>query len=103
MTILSGWTTRVERQGAAVVIAAACWGVGIGAMGFSKNLWIVLGCLALAGAADTVSGLFRGAIWNQTIPTELRGRLAGVEMISYLSGPRLGNTRAGWVASKTSN
>jgi hypothetical protein len=60
-------------------------------------------CLAAAGAADTVSGLFRGTIWNETIPGDLRGRLAGVEMISYLSGPLLGNARAGWVASVTSN
>ena len=59
--------------------------------------------LALAGAADAVSGVFRATIWNETIPTELRGRLAGVEMISYLSGPLLGNARAGWVATISSN
>jgi hypothetical protein len=42
-------------------------------------------------------------MWNETIPGDLRGRLAGVEMISYLSGPLLGNARAGWVASVSSN
>lgn len=47
-----------------------------------------------------VSGLFRQVIWNQTVPNEMRGRLSGIEMISYMSGPLLGNTRAGWVASK---
>jgi hypothetical protein len=47
--------------------------------------------------------VFRGTIWNETIPSDLRGRLAGVEMISYLSGPLLGNARAGWVASISSN
>jgi hypothetical protein len=57
----------------------------------------------MAGAADSVSGVFRGTIWNETIPADLRGRLAGVEMISYLSGPLLGNARAGWVASISSN
>ncbi|HET9941758.1 MAG TPA: MFS transporter, partial [Terriglobia bacterium] len=59
--------------------------------------------LALAGAGDNVSAIFRGTIWNETIPGDLRGRLAGVEMISYLSGPVLGNVRAGWVASIASN
>lgn len=50
-----------------------------------------------------ISGIFRMTIWNETIPSELRGRLAGVEMISYLSGPLLGNARAGWVASVSTN
>ena len=52
---------------------------------------------------DAVSALFRMTMWNETIPGTLRGRLAGVEMISYLSGPLLGNARAGWVASISSN
>jgi hypothetical protein len=55
--------------------------------------------LAIAGAADMVSGLFRMTIWNQTIPDHLRGRLASIEMISYLTGPYLGNGEAGVVAS----
>jgi len=46
-----------------------------------------------------MSGLFRGIIWNETVPNELRGRLSGIEMISYMSGPLLGNARAGWMAS----
>jgi hypothetical protein len=77
MTLFSGWTGGIRRHGLAV-------------------------CLAAAGAADMVSGLFRMTIWNQTIPTKLRGRLAGVEMISYMTGPLLGNARAGWMASVTS-
>jgi len=56
-------------------------------------------CLLLAGAADMVSGLFRMTIWNQTIPDHLRGRLAGIEMVSYMTGPLLGNAEAGIVAS----
>src|SRR5262249_53385275 len=61
-----------------------------------------LACLALAGAADMVSALFRMTIWNETIPSHLRGRLAGVEMISYMTGPLLGNARAGWLATARS-
>lgn len=99
MTVFSGWTSRVQRQGAAVLWAAAAWGVAIVALGFSHSLPLAVGCLALAGAADMISGLFRMTIWNQTIPDTLRGRLAGVEMISYMTGPLLGNARAGFVAA----
>ena len=45
-----------------------------------------------------ISGVFRGSIWNQTIPNYLRGRMAGIEMISYLTGPYLGNAKMGFVA-----
>jgi MFS family permease len=103
ITLFSGWTKHVDRHGAAVVIAAALWAVAIVALGFANNLATAVLCLALAGAADSVSAIFRGTIWNETIPTGLRGRLSGVEMISYLSGPLLGNARAGWVASVSSN
>lgn len=103
ISFFSGWTSKVERHGAAVVVAAALWGVAVVGLGFAPTLAGALVCLALAGAADTVSGIFRQTIWNETIPSELRGRLAGVEMISYLSGPLLGNARAGWVASISSN
>ena len=102
-TIFSGWTSKVNRHGAAVVIAAASWALAIVFVGFSSSLPLAVVCLAMAGAADSVSGVFRGTIWNETIPSDLRGRLAGVEMISYLSGPLLGNARAGWVASISSN
>jgi MFS family permease len=99
MTVLSGWTKKMTRRGAAVVLAAGAWGVAVIALGHSPNLGMALGCLVLAGAADGVSGLFRMTIWNETIPSHLRGRLAGVEMISYMTGPLLGNARAGWMAS----
>lgn len=102
MTLFSGWTGRVKRHGAAVIVAAGLWGVAIAALGYAPNLPLAVLCLSAAGAADMVSGLFRMTIWNETIPTELRGRLAGVEMISYMTGPLLGNARAGWVASISS-
>jgi MFS family permease len=61
--------------------------------------WVALLFLALAGGADMMSGLFRSIIWNETVPNQLRGRLSGIEMISYMSGPLLGNARAGWMAA----
>jgi MFS family permease len=62
-------------------------------------LWLALLCLAVAGASDMISGVFRMIIWNQTIPDHLRGRLAGIELISYHTGPMLGNAESGIVAS----
>jgi MFS family permease len=98
-TLTSGWTGRVRRHGAAVLWAATVWGVAITVLGFATTLPVALGGLALAGAADMVSGLFRMTIWNQTIPDALRGRLAGIEMVSYSSGPLLGNVESGLVAA----
>ncbi|WP_284617634.1 MFS transporter [Aquabacterium humicola] len=96
--LFSGWAGRVTRHGRAVVIAAAAWALGIVALGFAPSLMLALACLAAAGAADMVSGVFRGTIWNETIPNTLRGRLAGIEMISYLTGPLIGSARAGFMA-----
>ena len=97
-TIGSGWTGRVHRHGLMVLIAAALWGVGIVGVGLSHLLWLTLFCLAFAGAADMVSGIFRSIIWSQTIPDHLRGRLAGIEMLSYSTGPLLGQLRSGLMA-----
>ncbi len=98
-TITSGWTRRVHRHGRAVVYAACGWGVAIALFGLADVLWLALLCLALAGGADAISGVFRATIWNETIPDRLRGRLAGVEMISWSSGPMLGNAEAGIAAA----
>lgn len=99
MSAFSGWTRRVKRHGAAIAISAALWGVTIILFGLSTNLLIALFFLALSGAFDGLSGIFRGTMWNETIPNTLRGRMAGIEMISYLSGPKLGDTEAGLVAA----
>ncbi|MBU2667639.1 MFS transporter [Actinoplanes bogorensis] len=97
-TLGSGWTGKVHRHGLMVVIAAGFWGVGIIGVGLSQTLWLTLLCLAFAGAADMISGIFRMIIWSQTIPDHLRGRLAGIEMLSYTTGPLLGQLRSGLMA-----
>lgn len=99
VSLTSGWTSRVHRHGRAVVLAAALWGTAIAAAGVSGNVWLVLLFLTLGGAADMVSGIFRGVMWNQTIPDELRGRLAGIELLSYSVGPQLGQTYVGGMAA----
>lgn len=98
-SLTSGWTKRVHRHGVAVVLAAGVWGAGVTVFGLAQGLPLALASLAVAGAADSVSGIFRTTIWNQTIPDRLRGRLAGIEMISYTSGPLLGNVESGLVAA----
>ncbi len=98
-TLTSGWTKKVHRHGLFVSIAAALWGVAMIFFGFAHNLYLALFCLALAGGFDMISGVFRMTIWSQTIPNYLRGRLAGLEMISYTSGPKLGDAEAGIVAT----
>ncbi len=101
ISFYSGWTNEIKRQGVAIAVAASVWGVAIILFGalLKLNFVAALVFLALAGGADAVSGIFRSTLWNQTIPTELRGRLSGIEMISYLSGPKLGDTEAGLVAA----
>jgi MFS family permease len=94
-TVSSRWTGRVHRHGLAVAVAATGWGVAIVGFGLSGTLWLALLFLTLAGASDMVSGIFRSTIWNQTIPDHMRGRLAGIEMLSYSTGPTLGNLRSG--------
>jgi MFS family permease len=95
----SGWTSRVHRHGWGVILAAIGWGVAITAFGLASSLPLALVFLALAGAADSISGIFRGVIWSQTIPDRLRGRLASIELVSYSTGPLLGDFEAGTVAS----
>jgi MFS family permease len=97
----SGWAGRVRRHGRAIALAAAAWGLAITGLGFAPDLAVALALLVLAGGADMLSGVFRDTLWNQTIPDQLRGRLAGVELISYGLGPSAGQIRAGAVASIT--
>ncbi|WP_441246382.1 MFS transporter [Kitasatospora sp. McL0602] len=98
VSVTSGWTSAIHRHGRMLVLAALGWGVAITLAGLAGNVWLVLLCLAFAGGADQISGIARSTIWNQSIPDELRGRLAGVELLSYSVGPQLGQVRAGGMA-----
>jgi MFS family permease len=101
-TALSGWTARVTRHGRAIVLAAMAYGGFVALAGLSQSIWLAVFFFALAGGADMISAVFRGTIWNQTIPDNLRGRLAGIEMLSYSIGPLAGQVRAGVVADRWS-
>ena len=99
-SVTSGWTKNIHRHGLMVTGAAVLWGVAIVFFGLSDSVVLALAFLFAAGFFDMISGIFRGAIWNQTIPNYLRGRLASIEMISYLTGPMLGSAKMGIVAEK---
>jgi MFS family permease len=99
-TALSGWTSRVVHHGRAIVLAAMAYGAFIAMAGMSPTIWGALFFFTCAGAADMISAVFRGTIWNQTIPDNLRGRLAGISMLSYNLGPLGGQVRAGIVADR---
>ena len=100
-TLTSSWSRRIHRYGRAIVVAAALWGLGIALFGFSSSLWLVFLGLAIGGGADAISGIFRQTMWNESIPPEMRGRMAGMEMISYSLGPTAGQFRAGVMAAWT--
>ena len=97
-SVTSGWTRNVNRHGLMVVLAAVFWGIAILFFGLASSIVPALIFLAAAGFFDMISGVFRGSIWNQTIPNYLRGRMASIEMISYLTGPYLGSAKMGLVA-----
>jgi MFS family permease len=99
--LTTGWVGRVRRQGLAVYISVAAWGVAIAAFGITSWLPLALALLALAGAADVVSAVFRNTILQTSVPDALRGRLSSVHIAVVTGGPRLGDLEAGAVASLT--
>lgn len=98
-SLLSGWLRHVRRQGVAIAGAAALWGAAIAGFGLSRALWVGLLLLALAGAADQVSAIFRSTIVLTVTPDHMLGRLGGIEFAQVASTPALGNLEAGAVAS----
>jgi MFS family permease len=97
--VMSGWVTATRRQGRAIVIAVCVWALAITAFGLTPWLWLALVLLAVAGAADAVSAVFRSTILQQSVPDALRGRLSAVFIAVVTGGPRLGDVEAGVVAA----
>ncbi|MBU2667612.1 MFS transporter [Actinoplanes bogorensis] len=100
--LTSGWISRVKRQGVALVIAVVAWGIAIGFSGLAHSLWLMVLLLAVGGAADLVSAVYRQSILQVYAPDRLRGRLQGVFTVVVAGGPRLGDLRAGATADLTS-
>jgi len=97
--LTSGWIGRVRRQGLALVIAVIGWGLAVGAAGLAHSLWLAVALLALGGAADLVSAVYRQTILQTYAPDQMQGRLQGVFIAVVAGGPRLGDLRAGAMAA----
>ena len=95
----SGWIRRVHRQGVALVVAIVVWGLAIAASGLAHSLWAAVAFLAIGGAADLVSAVYRQTILQTYAPDEMRGRMQGVFIVVVAGGPRLGDVRAGAMAA----
>ena len=100
----SGWTKRVQRQGMAVLLAVAAWGLAIAAFGLMNDGLFVpaLVLIAVAQGADTVSAIFRSTILLTVVPDHLRGRLVAISSMFFLGGPYLGQVESGVVADLVS-
>ncbi len=97
----SGWIGRVRRQGRALTVAIVGWGAAVAVSGLVGQLWLVVALLALAGAFDLVSAVYRQTILQTYAPDEMRGRMQGVFIAVVAGGPRLGDVRAGATAAVT--
>ncbi|OBJ45407.1 MFS transporter permease [Mycolicibacterium mucogenicum] len=106
--VFSGWLPRVRRQGLAVVVSIVVWGVAMAGFGLAVGhatgrpdgfLWIALVLLAVGGAADMVSAVFRSTILQEAASDELRGRLQGVFTVVVAGGPRIADAVHGAAAA----
>jgi MFS family permease len=101
--LTTGWVGRIRHQGRAVICAVVIWGAAVAAFGVSgRFFWLALLFLAIAGAADVISAVFRGTILQLSVPDSLRGRLSAVHIMVVSGGPRLGDVEAGAVAALVS-
>jgi len=98
-TLLGGAIARVHRQGLGIIIAISAWGAAIAIFGLVSSLWLGLVMLALAGAADTVSAVYRSTMLQVATPPSMQGRLQGVFIVVVNGGPRLGDLEAGGAAA----
>lgn len=96
-TLVSRWTSSIKRLGLAIFCAAFGWSLSILLAGLVHSFWVLLVALIFAGIFDGYSGIFRMTMWNESIPDVYRGRLASFNMLSYTSGPLLGNTLMGFL------
>ena len=97
--LMSGWVSRMPRQGVVVTFAVIAWGAFMAGFGLSNVLWLAVVFLALGGAADQVSAIHRSAILQSAATDEMRGRIQGVFIVVVAGGPRLADVVHGWAAT----
>jgi MFS family permease len=98
-SLFTGWCGRVRHQGRAIGACVVVWGIAIALFGIVPVLWVGLSLLALAGAADVVSAVFRQAVQQRAVPEHLQGRLSGTFFAVVAGGPRLGDAETGVAAT----
>src|SRR5262249_23468799 len=99
---LSGPVKHMSRQGRAMLCAVAIWGAAFAGFAVATSLWLALTLLAVAGAADTFTVVFRGAIVGGATRDQLRGRVMAADYVVGAGGGQLGNLEAGALGSLTS-
>ncbi len=99
---LSGRATASPSQVRLMLVSASVWAAALLGFGLTRTLWTALALLAVAGAADTISVVTRSSIVQRATPDHLRGRVGALDYLVGVSGPQVGNFRAGLVASATS-
>jgi len=97
--VTSGWIGRVHRQGRALVISVVAWGLAVALAGLAESLWLAVLLLAVGGAADLISAVYRQTILQTYAPDGFQGRLQGIFIAVVAGGPRLGDLRAGAMAA----
>jgi len=100
--LTSGWLSKINRQGVAIVLAICLWGGSMALLGTSSAIWVAVGALAVGGWADMVSATFRSTILQTAIEDRMRGRMQGVFTVVVAGGPRIADLVHGLVADWTS-
>jgi MFS family permease len=98
-SLVTGWCGRIRHEGRAIAACVVVWGGAIAVFGVVPVLWIGLALLALAGAADIFSAVFRQNVQQRTVPDHLQGRLSGTFFAVVAGGPRLGDAETGLAAA----
>ncbi|RSM76080.1 MFS transporter [Kibdelosporangium aridum] len=99
MGLSSGWLSKINRHGVGVIVAVCVWGAAMAGFGLTSSLWLAVVFLAIGGAADMVSAVYRSSILQAAAPDEMRGRMQGVFTVVVAGGPRLADLTHGWTAA----
>jgi MFS family permease len=102
VSLLSGPLRHIRRQGLGVIVTAALWGAAITAFGFAQQFWLALLLLGLAGLGDQISAILRSVMLYRITPSEMLGRVSGIEFMQVAAAPSVGNLEAGALANATS-
>jgi MFS family permease len=101
VSLLSGPLRHIRRQGLGVIVAASLWGLAITAFAFAHQFWAALLLLGLAGFGDQISAILRSVMLYRISPSEMLGRVSGIEFMQVAAAPSIGNLEAGALANAT--